>query len=90
MPEPLFIVRKTGGAVVFDSRVAVVGCVAWAGVVPADTATVLTFPLFAGRTAMVFFCGSEAPLAVTDTALGYPRVTFTSSPLARPVTVFML
>lgn len=90
MTEPLFVVRDAGNVVVFDSRVAVIGCAAWAGTVPASTALVVTFPLFVGRTAMVFFCGSEAPLAAVDAALGYPRVTFASSPIARPVTVFML
>ncbi len=91
MAEPVFIVRNSAGAVTFDSRVAVAGCVGSLVEVPVSTAVTYTYPNHAGRTAVVLDVGGRRLSGITiDYALGYPRVAFASSAGLRMVAIWLV
>lgn len=77
MAEPQFVVRNSAGQVVLDSRNAAAGCCVEIVTVPAGTSVTKTYPDFVGRTAMVI-ASLMLAMPTIDTALGYPRVTFTA------------
>lgn len=91
MSEPLFIVRDVSSAIVFDSRLAVAGaCVGFAQVEAGATLT-LTYPDHVARSAqLVALHGHDLWGVSTDTALGYPRVVFSSVPAPRLFAVFVV
>lgn len=89
MAEPVFIVRNSQGQVTIDSRDAAAGaCVDLLEILP-STAPVYTYPDFVGRTVIALSL-SIAVAPTIDTSLGYPRLTFTSSPSYRYFTVIVL
>ena len=90
MADPQLVVRNASGQIVLDSRDAVAGCCVEILIVTAGTSVTRTYPEFVGRTAMVLASLMQS-MPTVDTALGYPRVTFTAyGPRDRTFAVFML
>lgn len=90
MAEPLFIVRNSAGAVVFDSRDAYAGICVGVIDVPSSTAQVYTYPDYVGRGIRVCgMWGTDTWGAAVDYALGYPRVSFSAS-AARSYVLFIV
>lgn len=92
MAEPLFIVRNSAGVVMLDSRDASGGACVDLLEIAANTAPVYTYPAHVGRSAAVVTVdGFTSAGATVDTALGYPRVSFTLfGASSRIVAVFVI
>lgn len=89
MAEPVFIVRSSAGAVVFDSREAYAGVCVGLIDVPASTPQTYLFPNYVGRTLKVSsMWGLVAWGLAIDYDLGYPRLTV-SAGSARSFILFM-
>lgn len=90
MAEPVFIVRNSAGAVVFDSRDAYAGVCVGIIDVPAGAPQTYTFPSYVGRTLKVTsMWGLDAWGVAVDYALGYPRLTVDAA-AGRTFILFML
>lgn len=70
-----------GTTVTMDSRYVAGGVIAHVGVYAPGAIASLAFPVFAGRSAKIIpdWGWSDPASVVVDTALGYPRLTVTTS-----------
>ncbi len=90
MPQAVFIVRDSTGAITFDNRVALAGAPALAPLVPASTAVSYPFPNHVGRQAIVGNPFGRRVAGVTvDYSLGYPVVNAASSLGARQLIIWI-